>query len=134
MVHAVHVHPGDRQLLHGVAFRQPDVVVGHGVGRRRAHAVLHVLHERVAEHRAIAEARDEHSARVDAVVLVQGGERLCEKVVVGLALVPESADSIQRDEDVVAVLVENLLAVVRRWMVVVGGVVHEVLAAAAVTV
>ena len=134
VIDAVYVHPGNRQLLHGVAFRQPDVVVGHGVGGGGAHAVLHVLHQGVAEHRAVAEPVNEHAARVDTVVLVQCRERLCEEVVVALALVPQASDGVQRDEDVVAVLVEHLLAVVRGGMVVVGGMVHEVLAGAAVAV
>ena len=134
IVFAVNVHPGDGQVLHGATFGQPDVVVGHGVGGAGTHAVLHVLHQGVAEHGAVAEARDEYAARVNAVVLVQGGECLGEEVVVGLALVPQAANRIERDKDVVAVLVEHLLAVVRSRMVVVGLVVHEVLAIAAVAV
>ena len=134
VIYAVNVHPGDRQVLHGVAFGEPDVVIGHGVGGAGTDAVLHVLHQGVAEHGAVAEARDEYAARVNAVVLVQGGECLGEEVVVGLALVPQAANCVERNENVVAVLVEHLLAVVRSRMVVVGLVVHEVLAIAAVAV
>jgi len=131
---AMDIHPSNRQVLHVVAFRQPDVVIGDGVGGCCADSALHVLHQRVAEHGSVAEPGDEHAARVDAVVFVQGGERLGEKVVVGLALVPQAANRVERDKDVVAVLVEHLLAVVRRGVVVVGVVVHKVFAVAAVAV
>ena len=53
---------------------------------------------------------------------------------VGLALVPQAANRIERDKDVVAVLVEHLLAVVRSRMVVVCFVMHEVFTAATVAV
>ena len=134
VVLAVNVHPGNGQVFHVVAFGEPDVVIGNGVGCSCTDAALHVLHKRVAEHGSIAKAINEHAAGIDAVVFVQGRERLGEKVVVALALVPQASDSIQRDENVVAVLVEHLLAVVRSRMVVVRSVVHEVLATAAVAV
>ena len=134
IVFAVNVHPGDGQVLHVVAFGEPDVVIGHSVGGGCTDAVLHVLHQGVAEHGSIAKAINEHAAGIDAVVFVQGRERLGEKVVVALTLVPQTSDSIQRDENVVAILVEHLLAVVRSRMVVVRSVVHEVLATAAVAV
>jgi len=134
VVLAVNVHPGNGQVFHVVAFGEPDVVIGNGIGCSCTDAALHVLHKRVAEHGSIAKAINEHAAGIDAVVFVQGRERLGEKVVVALALVPQASDSIQRDENVVAVLVEHLLAVVRSRMVVVRSVVHEVLATAAVAV
>ena len=134
IVHAVNVHPGNRQVLHVVAFGEPDVIVGDSIGGCGTDAALHVLHERVAEHGTIAKAINEHAARIDAVVIVQGSKRLSEEVVVGLALVPEASDSIQRDEDVVAVLVEHLLAVVRSRMVIIGVVVHEVFAITTIAV
>ena len=134
VVLAVNVHPGNGQVFHIVAFGEPDVVIGHSVGGGGTDAVLHVLHQGVAEHGSIAKAINEHAAGIDAVVFVQGRERLGEEIMVALALVPQASYSIQRDENVVAVLVEHLLAVVRSRMVIICGVVHEVLAIAAVAV
>ena len=45
VVFAVNVHPGNRQVLHVVAFGEPDVVVSDCVGGCSADAALHVLHE-----------------------------------------------------------------------------------------
>ena len=70
IVFAVNVHPCDGLLLHIVPFGEPNVVIGDSVGGGGADAVLHVLHERVAEHGSIAESRDEHAARVDAEVVI----------------------------------------------------------------
>ena len=134
IVYTVNVHPGDGQVLHVVAFGEPDVVIGHGISGSGTHAALHVLHQRVAEHGTETESRNEHATRIDTVVFIQGGERLCEEVVVALALGPYATDCIERNEDVVAVLVEHLLAVVRGRMVIVRIVVHKVFAAATVAV
>ncbi len=131
---AMDIHPGNGLILHVVAFGEPDIVIGHSVGGGSTHASLHVLHQRVAEHGAVAEARDEYAARVNAVVFVQGGKCLGEEIVVALALVPQAANCVERDKDVVAVLVEHLLAVIRCGVIVVCGMVHKVFAAATVAV
>ena len=119
VVLAVHGHPSNR-----LAFvrRQVDVVVGGCKDCHGADAILEVLGEGVGDHGAEAEPSHEHTGGVNAVVFFEEREEFAkEDVVLVVTGAPrhEVGIAMRGDEDEFVILVELLLAVVRRRMVLV---------------
>ena len=117
VLRTVHVHPGNR--LAGI-LRDVNVPVCHCVNGDSADAVLEYLGQRVGDHGTEAAARYEHARGIDAVVFFELGEEFVkEDVVLVIASAPGASVRIatRSDKDEFVVLVEILLAIVRRRMI-----------------